>query len=96
MKHREAIERAASAALIAALLLPLLAAADPFVDAGNQAKSYVMQLMTPFVGIAVLVVGVLCFTGRIAWGFMGAVLVGVLIIFGHEQIVTMFRSWGGV
>lgn len=95
MKHAS-IERVVTVTLITLLLMPLLAGADPFVDAGNQAKSYFMQLITPIVGIAVLVVGVLCFTGRIAWAYMGATLAGVLIIFGHEQIVTMFRSWGGV
>lgn len=96
MKYRIAVERAATAALVSALLLPLLASAEPFVDTGNQAKTYLLQLMTPIASIGVLLVGVLCLTGRIAWGFLGAALVGVLIIFGHEQIITMVRGWGGV
>ena len=90
------LQRVATVALTALLLVPLLAGAEPFADAGNQAKTFAMSLLTPVAGLVVIVVGVLCLAGRIAWGFLGAAFVAFGLIFGHEQIVTMVRSWAGV
>jgi succinate dehydrogenase/fumarate reductase cytochrome b subunit len=89
------LQRATSVALAIFLLMPVLVGAEPFADAGNQAKSFAMTLLTPVAGLVIIVIGALCFAGRIAWGYLAAVFVGFGLIFGHEQIVTMFRSWAG-
>lgn len=88
------LERAATVALVAAMLLtPLLAGAEPFAQAPTQAKAYALAILTPIVALVILVIGAMCFAGRIAWGYLGAAFIGAGLIFGHEQIATMIKSW---
>jgi len=66
-----------------------------FTGAGTQATNWVVQLLTPVVPLAVAVVGVLCLTGRVNWGWFMAGLIGVALFFGRDQVVSMFRGWLG-
>jgi type IV secretion system protein VirB2 len=66
-----------------------------FTGAGTQATNWVVQLLTPIVPLAVAVVGVICLTGRVNWGWFAAGLIGVALFFGRDQVVSLFRGWLG-
>lgn len=78
--------------LCAVQMSPALA---QFTGAGTQATSWVVQLLTPLVPLAVAVVGILCLTGRVNWGWFLAGIIGVALFFGRDQVVSLFRSWVG-
>lgn len=90
------IQRTLAFALCASLLaLQATPALAQFTGAGTQATNWVVQLLTPLVPLAVAVVGILCLTGRVNWGWFAAGLVGVALFFGRDQVVSMFRGWLG-
>lgn len=78
--------------LCAAQMSPALA---QFTGVGTQATSWVVQLLTPLIPLAVAVVGILCFTGRVNWAWFAAALIGCALFFGRDQVVSMFRGWVG-
>lgn len=97
MKTVRSPQRVLSRLAFASALLPALAfAAPPFANSGTQLKADLVQTLTPFAGIAVLVVGVLCLMGRVNWGWFVGGVVGVAMMFGSDQIVTWFRALMGV
>lgn len=78
------------AGLLALQMSPALA---QFTQAGTQGTNWVVQVLTPVISLAVGVVGILCLTGRIPWGwFLGAVI-GIGLFFGRDQIVSLVRGW---
>jgi type IV secretion system protein VirB2 len=84
-------------AVLACGLAPELAlAAPPFANSGTQLKTDLIQTLTPFAGIAVLVVGVFCLMGRVNWSWFIGGLIGVAMMFGSDQIVAWFRTLMGV
>jgi type IV secretion system protein VirB2 len=84
-------------AVVACCLFPELAvAAPPFANSGSTLKTDLVQTLTPFAGIAVLVVGVLCLMGRVNWSWFVGGLVGIAMMFGSDQIVSWFRTLMGV
>lgn len=97
MKTARTLQLVLSRAIVACGLIPELAlAAPPFANSGTQLKTDLVQTLTPFAGIAVLVVGVLCLMGRVNWGWFIGGLVGVAMMFGSDQIVEWFRTLMGV
>lgn len=79
------------------LLAPeLAAAAPPFVSAGAVASNDVLAMLTPWASLVVLAVGVMCFVGRIPWGYFGAVALGFALVFGKDQVVPWIRGFLGV
>ena len=66
-----------------------------FTGAGQQATSWAVQLLTPLVPLAVAVVGIMCFTGRVNWAWFFAAICGTALFFGRDQVVSMFRGWLG-
>ena len=97
MKTARTLQLTLLGAVVAFSLIPELAfAAPPFANSGTQLKTDLIQTLTPFAGIAVLVVGVLCLMGRVNWGWFIAGLVGIAMMFGSDQIVAWFRTLMGV
>jgi len=90
------VNRAACVVLLAGLcVLQASPAFAQFTGTGTQATNWVVQLLTPIIPLAVAVVGILAWTGRVNWAwFLGAV-VGTALFFGRDQVVTMFRGWTG-
>jgi type IV secretion system protein VirB2 len=84
------------AALAFGLFPELASAAPPFANSGTTLKADLVQTLTPFAGIAVLVIGVMCLMGRVNWGWFVGGLVGVAMMFGSDQIVSWFRTLMGV
>lgn len=91
VNHRT-LALALCAGLFAVQAVPAFA---QFTGAGTQATNWVVQLLTPLVPLAVAVVGILCLTGRINWGWFVGGLVGTALFFGRDQVVSMFRGWLG-
>jgi type IV secretory pathway VirB2 component (pilin) len=90
------VNRAIAAALFVSLFaLQLTPAVAQFTGAGTQATSWVVQLFTPLVPLAVAVVGIMALAGRVNWGWFVAGLVGTALFFGRDQVVSMFRGWLG-
>lgn len=97
MKNARTLQLVLSGAALASSLVPVLAsAAPPFANSGTQLKADLIQTLTPFAAIAVLVVGALCLMGRVNWGWFIAGAVGVAMMFGSDQIVDWFRTLMGV
>jgi type IV secretory pathway VirB2 component (pilin) len=89
-------QRALTFALYASLLaLQVSPAFAQFTGAGTQATNWFVQLITPIVPLAVAAVGILCFTGRVNWGWFVGGLLGTALFFGRDQVVSMFRGWLG-
>ena len=88
--------RAVTIVLLACMYaLQISPAFAQFTGAGTQATSWVVQLLTPLVTLAVAVVGIMCFTGRVNWGWFAGAICGTALFFGRDQVVSMFRSWLG-
>lgn len=96
MKKSTLVHAAMTAALVALMFAPMLAGAEPFVQAGTAAKSFLVALFTPVVGIAVIAFAVYALCAKLHWMLIIGAILGVIGIFGHEQVVSMFRSWVGV
>lgn len=93
---RSNVNRAVCFALIAALYaMQATPAFAQFTGAGTQATNWVVQILTPIIPLAVAVVGVLAWTGRVNWGWFVGAIVGTALFFGRDQVVTMFRGWTG-
>jgi type IV secretion system protein VirB2 len=71
-------------------------AAVPFAAGSQTLTTDVLTLVTPIVGIAVIAVGVLCWFGRISWFWFVGLVVGIVLVFGNQQVVSWIRSLFGV
>lgn len=93
---KNSVSRAAAFLLLASLCaLQASPALAQFTGAGTQATSWVVQLLTPLIPLAIAVVGVMCFTGRVNWGWFVGAVIGCALFFGRDQVVSMFRGWVG-
>jgi type IV secretion system protein VirB2 len=74
-------------------------------DAHSQAslapvQSVLQTLITVLTGpiasmlaiLAVISCGFLAWTGRFTWGIAGAVIIGIVLVFGSTQIVAFFQN----
>jgi type IV secretion system protein VirB2 len=86
--------------IVAAVLLLGLTFAEPafaqFNNGGDQAKTWLLAALRPFIFIAVIVFGVLALRGRIPWALAIGVVVAIICLFGNDQVVSMIRGWVGV
>jgi type IV secretion system protein VirB2 len=90
----DSVQRAITFMLCASLLvLPGSPAYAQFTGAGAQATNWFVQLITPVIPLAVAVVGIFCFIGRINWAWFVGAIIGCALFFGRDQVVTMFRGW---
>lgn len=91
-KTRRAFTLVLCAGLLALQASPAMA---QFTGAGSQATNWFVQLLTPIVPLAVAIVGVMCLTGRVNWGWFAGGVLGTALFFGRDQVVSLFRSWLG-
>jgi len=88
--------RALNAALLAGLyVLQVSPAFAQFTGTGTQATNWVVELLTPIIPLAVAVIGILAWTGRVNWAWFVGAIVGTILFFGRDQVVSMLRSWTG-
>lgn len=85
------------AALTLFLSMPEFAlAASPFTSAATTFKSDAITIFQIVAFIAVMAVGILCAFGKIHKGWLVGCVLGIILIFGAEQIITWIRGAAGV
>ncbi len=77
-------------------LPPTTWAGSPFAAGATAAQTNLLTILTPVAVIAVMVSGVLAWFGKIAWWWMVGVVLGIILVFGGQQIVEWIRSLAGV
>lgn len=74
----------------------LALAASPFTSAATTFKSDAVTIFQIVAFIAVMAVGILAAFGRIHKGWLLGCVLGIILIFGAEQIITWIRGAAGV
>lgn len=77
--------------------VPGLSFADsPFASVTSNGSTDLVTIVTPIVAIAVMVVGLLALFGRISWWWFVGVVIGVICVYGKDQIVSWIRGLAGI
>lgn len=84
------------AAVIGSIFPALAMASNPFQTGATGLSTDTLAMLTPIAGIAVMVVGCLALFGKIHWMWLVGVIVGIVLLFGSDQIVTWIRGLFGV
>ncbi|OAI00914.1 transposase [Methylomonas methanica] len=71
-------------------------AAGPFTTGAGALSTDILAILTPVAVIAVMVLGALAWFGRISWTVAVASMIGIVLVFGAQQIVTWVRGLFGV
>lgn len=99
MKTRLALltkTRNAATTLLLSLYSTAALAAQPFASGSTTLTTDILAIVTPIVGLGIIAVGVLCWFGKIAWHWFAGLVVGIVLVFGNQQIVGWIRSLFGV
>jgi type IV secretion system protein VirB2 len=78
------------------LLMPEVVCAGPFTQGTTSLASDILTILTPVAVIAVMVAGALAWFGRISWVLAISVMVGIVLVFGSQQIVSWVRQLFGI
>lgn len=82
---------------VGACLCPDLAlAASPFAGGTDTLKSDLVVVLTPIAGVGIIALGVGCLFGKISWWWLVGFIIGVVFIFGADQMVSWMRTAFGV
>ena len=82
---------------IVLLSLPGVAlAGSPFVTGATALSTNVITILTPIAVIGVIAVGVAAWFNKVSWGWAVAAMIGIVLVFGAQQIVTWIRGMFGV
>ena len=71
-------------------------AAGPFTTGSGALSTDILAILTPVAVIAVMALGALAWFGRVSWGHATMAMVGIVLVFGSQQIVTWVRGLFGV
>lgn len=71
-------------------------AAGPFTTGSGALSTDILAILTPVAVIAVMALGALAWFGRVSWGHAVTGMVGIVLVFGSQQIVTWVRGLFGV
>ncbi|MGY0343569.1 TrbC/VirB2 family protein [Xylella fastidiosa] len=83
--------------LVALLCIPCIASAGPPFGDGTQSLSNdLITILAPIAGIAVMAVAALCWFGKISWWWFVGIVIGIVLFFGKDQVVTWIRGLFGV
>lgn len=86
----------AIAILLCATLPGLALAGSPFATGTTAAQASILTILTPVALVAVMVSGAMAWFGRISWWWLVGVVVGTVLVFGSQQIVSWIRALFGV
>lgn len=85
------------ALVLALLCLPAIAVAgSPFATGAAALTTNVITILTPLAVIGVIAVGVAAWFNKVSWGWAVAAMIGIVLVFGAQQIVTWIRGMFGV
>jgi type IV secretion system protein VirB2 len=71
-------------------------AAGPFTTGSGALSSDILTFLTPVAVIAVMVLGALAWFGRVSWTLAVSSMLGIVLVFGSQQVVTWVRGLFGV
>jgi type IV secretion system protein VirB2 len=96
-KQMRIFESLALTSLLMLFAAPELAlAASPFTSAVTGFQEDATLIFQVIAVIGIMAVGVCCLTGKIHKGWLVACVIGIILVFGAEQIVTWIRGAAGV
>jgi type IV secretion system protein VirB2 len=85
------------ALVLALLCLPAIAfAGSPFATGAAALTTNVITILTPLAVIGVIAVGVAAWFNKVSWGWAVAAMIGIVLVFGAQQIVAWIRGMFGV
>lgn len=84
--------RNTAVSVLLSLLSSAALAGTPFGPGTNALTSEILAIITPIVGLGLIAVGVLAWFGKIAWSWFAGLVVGIVLVFGHAQIVSFIRG----
>lgn len=87
---------AISISLLAALSPALAFAAAPFAGGTTGLSADILTIVAPIAGLALIAVGVICWFGKISWFWFGGLVIGIVLVFGNQQVVSWIRGLFGV
>lgn len=91
--------KAATWALLAAAFVSwpefAFAQSSPFLTGATALQQNITSWLTPIAIILVMVLGGMAMAGRLAWGWVIGVILGIAIAFGAPQIVAWVRGMFG-
>lgn len=88
--------KAISIPLLAALFPALAFAAAPFAGGTTGLSADILTIVSPIAGLALIAVGVICWFGKISWFWFAGLVVGIVLVFGNQQVVSWIRGLFGV
>jgi|UniRef100_UPI00402BD0A3 type IV secretion system protein VirB2 len=71
-------------------------AASPFATGSGALSTDLLATLTPVAVIAVMALGAFAWFGRISWGVAVMCMLGIVLVFGAQQVVTWTRGLFGV
>lgn len=74
----------------------VMAQASPIQTGAESVVDELLALALPIAIIAVMVLGLMAFVGRLSWGVAVLCILGVCLVFGAPQLVDWGRSLFGV
>jgi len=90
-------DRLALVLAFALLSLPAIVfAGSPFVTGATALQTNLITILTPIAVIGVIAIGVAAWFNKVAWGWAVAAMIGIVLVFGAQQIVTWIRGMFGV
>ena len=79
------------------LCLPGLALAGaPFAAGATALQTNLITILTPVAVIGLIALGVAAWFGQARWGWAVAIILGIALVFGAQQILTWIRGLFGV
>lgn len=85
-----------AAVSLLAIIAPMAFAQVPFAAGATTLTADVLAVVTPIAGLALIAVGVVCWFGKISWMWFAGLVVGIVLVFGNQQIVSWIRGLFGV
>lgn len=71
-------------------------AAGPFTTGSGALSTDILAILTPVAVIGVMALGAFAWFGRISWGTAAMSMIGIVLVFGAQQVVTWVRGLFGV
>lgn len=72
------------------------AGGSPFTTGSTSLSTDLLATLTPVAVIAVMALGAFAWFGRISWGVAVTCMLGIVLVFGAQQVVTWTRGLFGV
>lgn len=67
-------------------------AAPPLATGTKALKNDLIDILTPIIGIGMIGLGLACGFGKISWWWFAGAVVGIVLVFGHDQILSWIRG----